>query len=162
MFNWIKKIREVEKIVNVYKETNTRKNIHDLTEEDAESIIRYVKGKDYGSFIVDEISFEPKLMGSGQQITFSGESIIGICYRGGSHYDGYLMPFHNLKVIKWLYLNGFEISDLLDEAYSRFDSLEKEFDEMWNKYCKEDCEKYFNEFFDKQEKNKNNGSEDSN
>lgn len=136
---WFKKKESKENIINVYKETFIRKKITELTIKEAEEIVKSTGVKD---FIIDELSFEPKIDEEGhQQITFSGESIIGICYRAGSNYDGYLLPFNELKVIKWLFNNGYDINDLLDEANERYQSLNEEFKEIWDTYCKEDLDK---------------------
>ncbi len=116
------------------------KNIRELTNDDAVAILTELE-KDW---VFDKLSFDPIINEKGeQQLTFSGSSIIGICYRSGPNLDGYIKHFSDLKVMKWLYQHNFDIEELIqdrieseeeDEAYR--DHFFKERDEMLMKIKK--------------------------
>ena len=88
------------------------KNITELTEDEAEEILKFVYPNKWTGF--QGISHKPVIDEEGrQQITFCGKPIIGIKYLGEQ--DGYVLPFNNHKVVLWLYKHGYNIESLLEE-----------------------------------------------
>lgn len=115
------KIHEIPKNFIVHK-----KNIRELTEDEAKEIIEFVHpGRDC---FFRGLSFDRVLDEEGHEnITMSGHSIIGIQYHNGQ--DGCLLLFNNVKVISWLYEHNYEIKDLLEKNHY-IDNLEKNYDLM--------------------------------
>ncbi len=103
------------------------KNIKELTKEEAIDILTFVHPKyDRHDFI--SIKHEPTITEDGsQQITFGGRSIIGIEYHNGQ--DRCILHFDNLKVVLWLYKNGYDITKLLEANLYLIDQ-EEDFSNM--------------------------------
>lgn len=95
------------------------KNIRQLTDIEGKEILNYVyphDENDHNSWkIYRNLSFEHKINVDGsQQVTFSMNPIIGIVYNN-SHNDTCVLHFNHAKVILWLYNNGYDIKELLEE-----------------------------------------------
>ncbi len=99
------------------------KNIKDLSEDEAIQILEFVYSNNEYSFT--KISFDRKITKDGEQITFNGRSIIGIEYHNGQ--DNCILHFDNSKAILWLYKNGYDITEQLEEN-SYFSEMEKDFE----------------------------------
>lgn len=146
-----------------------RKPITDLSIEEANEILDFVyPGDDHTNI---RLSFIPVKCENGEKITMGGRSIVGITYRGGINNDGMVLHFDNSKAVLWLYQNGYEIEELLNEnicmseMQSDFSNFAQEVELMsigedgfkdgykhnWNldyvkKKCKELLEKYYYKF----------------
>lgn len=92
-----------------------KKKINELTIVEAKEIIDFVY-PDEDNFNVD-LSFEPvkQEYGRSQRITMGGRSIIGIIYTGGINNDNKILYFDHTKVVLWLYRNGYDVEELLEE-----------------------------------------------
>jgi len=102
-----------------------RKNIKELTEDEARELLKFVYRDDDHWF--ESISHEPTINDNGeQQISFDGRSIIGVKFRN-DHGDGCILHFDNTKALLWLYKEGYEILDLL-ESSSYLSEMENDFD----------------------------------
>ena len=114
------------------------KTIRELTFQDAEHILEYVfpnqtplsNPKSYEKCVLG-IDFEPVKLEDGYQVGWDGRFITGITYHNGQ--DKCILHFDDIKVISWLYKNGYDISSLLpdlqtyveilEDCYSKFDQL---------------------------------------
>ena len=93
------------------------KSIRELTEEEAKSILK--ECVDHDDWVYSKLSFDPVIDKDGhQQVTFSGDSIVGIIYKSGPNYDSCLKSFNDLKVMKWLAIHNYDISELFDQRIS--------------------------------------------
>lgn len=101
-----------------------RKNLRELTENEAKEILEFVyPKKDYW---FTGLSFEPIVDEQGrQQMTFGFRSIIGIKFHDGQ--DNCILHFDNTKAVLWLYKNGYEIEELLEEN-KHLTQMETQFD----------------------------------
>lgn len=115
------------------------KNIKDLTDDEGKEILNCVyphDENDHNSWaIFQNLSFEPKINDDGsQQVTFSMNPIIGIVYKN-SHNDTCVLHFNHTKVVLWLYNNGYDIKELLEQnAYlseMEYDFENFQFDVLW-------------------------------
>lgn len=101
------------------------KNIKKLTEDEANDILKFVFPNEKYIYFLN-IFFEPKISeDGGEEITFGARSIIGIEYHNGQ--DRCILHFNNSKVIFWLYKNGYDIIDLLQQNLY-FSQLERDFE----------------------------------
>lgn len=105
------------------------KSIKDLTKEDAKAILAFVYAdKDENDRYFIDISHEPHINEDGKQhITFGGRSIIGIQYHNGQ--DRCILHFDNTKAILWLYKNGYDILEQLEDN-QEMSSEEIDFDNL--------------------------------
>jgi hypothetical protein len=100
------------------------KDIKELTEEEAKQILDFVYPED--NYWFQKVSFEPKILENGsQQVTFDMRPIIGIEFHNGQ--DNCILYFDNSKVVLWLYKNGYDITNLL-ENNSYFSEMERDFE----------------------------------
>lgn len=111
------------------------KSIQDLTEKDAEEILDFmyshtpelVKNKDYSFTGIQHEKIIDK--DGSEQVTFGGRSAIGIHYRAGINNDGFVLPFSNTYSVLWLYKNGYDITELLEEN-KRLSEMEADLDRI--------------------------------
>lgn len=91
-----------------------RKDIKELTDKEAEEILKEVYPDEEVSF--DKIHFEetPRDEDGMRQVTFGLRPIVGIAFRAGFNWDGCMLHFDDSRVINWLYKNGYEIGSLLE------------------------------------------------
>lgn len=111
------------------------KNITELTKCEAEEIIFIIENND--DFTFEKLCFEPTIDNdNSQRVTFSGEQIIGICYRAGINRDGFLIRFEEPKVMKYLYQHNYDITDMFDKLIFDYKDLKESFnsvyDENWD------------------------------
>jgi hypothetical protein len=89
------------------------KNIKELTEDEAKKILDFVYLNDKDNWF-KKLSFEPEITEEGrEQVTFGMRLITGIEYHNGQ--DNCILHFDNTKVVLWLYKNGYDITDLLED-----------------------------------------------
>lgn len=104
-----------------------RKAIEELTNVQARDALSFVFPKD--NMVFTDVAFESEVARDGYtKITWGGELIIGIKYRN-SFGDGCVLPFHDLRLVLWLYRNEFEIDDLL-LANRYVPQMEDDFDDL--------------------------------
>ncbi len=103
------------------------KKINELTEEEGKEILKFVfPDKDY-QFL--QLSFEKQFNEDGNEwVTMGFRSIIGILYLN-DYPDRCLLHFDDTKVVLWLYKNGFEILEQLEQNQN-LTKLEQHFDEF--------------------------------
>ncbi len=90
------------------------KKINELSEKEAEEILKFVYPDDKDNYFI-ELKFESeKLPNGGQYVTFALRPIIGILYHGGQ--DRCILHFDNHKVIYWLCKNGYDVLELLESV----------------------------------------------
>ena len=88
------------------------KNITELTENEAIEILEFVFPNSYASF--EKIIFEPLKDENGNyQVTMGLSLVVGISYRN-EYGDGCVLPFHDSKVVLWLYKNRYDILEQLE------------------------------------------------
>jgi len=101
------------------------KDIKDLTEAEAEQILKFVypnkKDNSFSGLHFKRIKNED----GSEDMTFSFRPIIGIEYHNGQ--DRCILHFDNTKVVLWLYKNGYDITELL-EHNSYLSEMEKDFE----------------------------------
>lgn len=92
-----------------------RKDIKELTNKEGEEIFNIVYPKDknpHHSYTC--VGHERIYREDGhEKITFGFRSCIGIFGHNGQ--DNIIIPFNDTKVVLWLYNNGYEIGELLEE-----------------------------------------------
>lgn len=90
-----------------------RKSIKELTEDEAREILNYVyPDKDYW---FEGLHYDSKVEKDGsRQVTFGLRPLIGIGYRNDLG-DRCMIHFDNTKVVLWLYKNGYDIEEQLEE-----------------------------------------------
>jgi hypothetical protein len=89
------------------------KNIKELTDNEGKEILKFVYPNEKDNYFL-KISFEPVLNKDGhEQVSFSGRSIVGIQYHNGQ--DNCILHFNNTKVVLWLYKNGYDVTQYLEE-----------------------------------------------
>lgn len=96
------------------------KKLKDLTSKEAEKIIKTY----YPDHCFMELIHEPIRGEHGIQISLSG-NVVGIKTIAGINNDGCLIPFHDLKVIKWLYNNEYDINELLEQRIAYCEDSEE-------------------------------------
>lgn len=117
------------------------KSIKDITEPEAIELLSFVNNKYNASHFLG-ISHKPVIAENGsEQITFGGRSIVGIQYYNGQ--DRCTLHFDHTKAVLWLYKNGFDITELLENnAY--MSEMESDFDSaMFSVYCLSQGEEFF-------------------
>lgn len=105
-----------------FKVTDMRKNLSDLTDGEAKEILKYVYPNDKDNYF-ERVQFENK----DNRLTFGFREVIGILYRGGTNQDGCILHFDNTKVVQWLYLHDFDITEQL-ECNKGMSEMESKFD----------------------------------
>jgi hypothetical protein len=73
------------------------------------------------------ISYEPIIEEDGREhVTFGGQSIVGIKYHCGINWDSCVKLFSDYKVMKWLYLHGYDVGEAIDfgRMFEERDELE--------------------------------------
>lgn len=102
-----------------------KKDIKQLTDKEAQEILRYVYPNDNDN-LYKGISFETDKNKEGNiKVSMQGRPVIGIKYHNGQ--DNCILHFDHSKVILWLYEHGYDIFNFL--VYnSDFSEIEKDFE----------------------------------
>lgn len=104
-----------------------RKDIKELTNDEAKEIFDYVNTDEYAYF--EALITEPEIDNEGNiRVTLGLRPAVGIYYRNGSG-DGCLLHFDHTGVISWLYNNNYEIGVLL-ENNKYLSNIEEDIDNL--------------------------------
>lgn len=100
------------------------RDIKTLTDQEAKEFLDKIFQDEKVYF--EEVSFERKIEEDGkEQVTWSGQSLIGIKYRNDNG-DGCMIFFEDLRFVKWAHEKGFDITPLI----KNFDWIQKDINEM--------------------------------
>lgn len=97
------------------------KNIIELSDDEAKEILKFVYPNDANiSFI--GVSHESKITPEGRErLTFDFRPIIGIEFHNGQ--DNCVLHFDNSRVVLWLYKNGYDILNFLENNVNHTQEL---------------------------------------
>jgi len=109
------------------------KKITELSEREGAEILEFVRGKQKDEWF-RKFYFEPEVTEEGyHRLTFSGRYVVGLEFATGINVDSAMLHFDNPKVMLWLYLHGFDITEQLSGFEDDQDEEEKYRDEIFDR-----------------------------
>lgn len=93
-----------------------KRNIKEITDREAKELFKYVFPKEkYPNLYYKGLNLEPIINEDGsRKVTFGMRDPIGIQYKNDMG-DGCVLHFDHTKAVSWLYRNGFDVSEQLEE-----------------------------------------------